>query len=75
MFGRKYFSEPWWPVKILSHHAEISLYLLTHLLLSTSAQMALYELDINQNAAKGIFVTYHQVLIVKHYLSASLTVV
>ena len=67
MFGRKYFSEPWWPVKILSHHAEISLYLLTHLLLSTSAQMALYELDINQDAGKGIFVTYHQVLMVKHY--------
>ena len=49
--------------EILTHHAEISLYLLTHLLLSTSAQMALYELDINQDAGKGIFVTYHQVLL------------
>ena len=57
------------PHQILSLHAEISLYLLTHLLLSTSAQLALYELDINQNAGKGIFVTYHQVTIVEHCLS------
>lgn len=38
----------------------LSLYVFTYLLLIASAQLALYELDINQNAGKGIFVTYHQ---------------
>ena len=43
-----------WPSKI-------SVYILSHLILSVSGQLALYELDINQEAGKGIFVTYHQV--------------
>ena len=57
----------WWPSRMASLQAEVTLMLISALMSPAAGQLGQYKLDINAKSSEGIFVTFFQVLNLNHH--------